>query len=102
MPEAKWYRVCPQHAVLQMDDTTVQVLKVAGIAAQNKSYMWVMRGGPPDQRSILFNYDPGWGQQVATRLIAGYQAICKRMHDMLVENLKMLRRHRTKAKRALS
>lgn len=62
-----------EYPVLQMDETTVQVLKEPGRTAQNKSYMWVMRGGPPDQRSILFNYDPGRGQQVATRLLADYR-----------------------------
>jgi len=35
--------------ILQMDETTVQVLKEDGRAAQTKSRMWVRRGGPPDK-----------------------------------------------------
>jgi Transposase IS66 family len=31
--------------ILQMDETTVQVLKEDGRAATAKSYMWVRRGG---------------------------------------------------------
>ena len=39
-----------------MDETTVQVLNEPGKTAQSKSYMWVMRGGPPGQSSIIFHY----------------------------------------------
>ncbi len=35
--------------IVQMDATTVQVLKEQGKAAQSKSYLWLQRGGPPDQ-----------------------------------------------------
>lgn len=61
------------YAVLQMDETTVQVLNEPDKRAQSQSYMWVMRGGPPDQSSIIYHYDPGRGQEVATRLLEGYQ-----------------------------
>ena len=33
--------------IVQMDETTVQVLKEPGKTAQSKSYLWVQRGGPP-------------------------------------------------------
>ena len=33
--------------IVQMDETPVQVLKEPGKVAQAKSYMWVMKGGPP-------------------------------------------------------
>jgi hypothetical protein len=56
-----------------MDETTVQVLNEPDKRAQSQSYMWVMRGGPPDQSSIIYHYDPGRGQEVATRLLEGYQ-----------------------------
>lgn len=32
--------------IVQMDETTVQVLKEPGKPAQSKSYLWVQRGGP--------------------------------------------------------
>jgi hypothetical protein len=56
-----------------MDETTVQVLNEPGKRAQSQSYMWVMRGGPPQQSSLIYHYDPGRGQAVAQRLLAGYQ-----------------------------
>lgn len=60
------------YPVLQMDETTVQVLNEPDKTAQSKSYMWVMRGGPPDQSSIIYHYDPGRGQAVPKRLLSGY------------------------------
>jgi len=59
--------------ILQMDETTVQVLKESGKTAQSKSYLWVQRGGPPQQPIILFDYDPSRSQAVPVRLLAGYQ-----------------------------
>jgi transposase len=76
--------------VLQMDETTVQVLKENGRAAQSESRMWVRRGGPPDKPVILFNYDPSRSGKVAWRLtedfkgylqsdgFSGYDAVGKR------------------------
>jgi transposase len=58
--------------VLQMDETTVQVLKEDGRAAQSKSQMWVRRGGPPDKPVILFDYDPSRSGAVPFRLLADY------------------------------
>jgi transposase len=76
--------------VLQMDETTIQVLKEDGRAAQSDSRMWVRRGGPPDQPVILFDYDPSRSGKVAWRLtqdfkgylqsdgFSGYEAVGKR------------------------
>ena len=76
--------------VLQMDETTVQVLKEDGRAAQSESRMWVRRGGPPDKPVILFDYDPSRSGKVAWRLtedfkgylqsdgFSGYEAVGKR------------------------
>ncbi len=58
--------------IVQMDETTVQVLKEPDKAAQSKSYLWLQRGGPPHQPIILFDYDPSRSQQVPTRLLEGY------------------------------
>lgn len=60
---------------LQMDETSVQVLKEPGRAAQSKSYMWVRRGGPPDKPVILFNYDPSRAGAVPWRLLKDFQGI---------------------------
>ncbi len=59
--------------MLQMDETTLQVLKEKGRAATSKSYMWVTRGGPPSSQVILFTYDPSRSSEVPLRLLADYE-----------------------------
>ena len=59
--------------VLQMDETTVQVLKEDGRAAKDKSFMWVRRGGPPGQSVILFDYATTRAGAVPMRLLEDYQ-----------------------------
>ena len=61
------------HDIMQMDETTVQVLKESGRKAQSKSYLWLQRGGPPQQPVVLYHYDPGRGAGVAKRLLAGFK-----------------------------
>ena len=75
--------------LIQIDETTVQVLKEPGKPATSKSYIWVQKGGPPNSPVILFDYDPSRSQQVPLRLLEGfqgylqtdgydgYQAVCK-------------------------
>ncbi|MDT8364703.1 MAG: IS66 family transposase, partial [Nitrosomonas sp.] len=60
------------HDILQMDETPVQVLKEPGKTAQSKSYLWLQRGGPPEQRVVLYDYDPGRGAGVPKRLLDGF------------------------------
>ncbi len=59
--------------MMQMDETTVQVLKEPNKTAQSKSYLWVQRGGPPAQRIVLYDYDPSRSQSVPQRLLAGFK-----------------------------
>ena len=59
--------------ILQMDETPVQVLKEPGKTAQSKSYIWLQRGGPPDQPVVLYDYDPGRGAGVPKRLLEGFR-----------------------------
>ena len=40
--------------LIQMDETTVQVLKEDGKAPTLKSYLWVQHGGPPVHPLILY------------------------------------------------
>jgi hypothetical protein len=58
--------------VILMDETTVQVLKEPGKTAQSKSYLWLQRGGPPDEPVILFDYNPSRAQTVPMELLAGF------------------------------
>jgi transposase len=57
---------------VQMDETPVQVLKEPGKVAQSKSYMWVMKGGPPLHPGIVYHYDPSRSQSVAETLLKDY------------------------------
>jgi transposase/uncharacterized coiled-coil protein SlyX len=74
---------------LQGDETRMQVLKEPGMEATGHKWIWVMRGGPPGQPVVLFNYDKSRGKAVAKRLLeyfegtyfqsdgyAGYDQIC--------------------------
>ena len=48
-----------KHSVLHVDETTVQVLKEPGRAAQSKSYMWLYRtSGEAKSQIILYDYQP--------------------------------------------
>ena len=42
--------------LINMDETTVQVLKEPGRKPENKSYMWVTVGSHGERKIILFNY----------------------------------------------
>ena len=61
------------HDIVQMDETPVQVLKEPGKVAQSKSYMWVMKGGPPAHPAIVYHYDPSRSQSVPEHLLDGYK-----------------------------
>jgi len=75
---------------LQADETRIQVLKETGKTAQSQSWMWVIRGGPPDKPSVLFDYDPSRAGSVPERLLmdfngilqcdgySGYASVCRK------------------------
>lgn len=62
-----------QYDIVQMDETRVQVLDEDNRLAKSQSWMWVIRGGPPGQPVVRFDYDPSRAGAVATRLLDGYQ-----------------------------
>jgi transposase len=57
---------------LQMDETTVQVLKEDGKKATSKSYMWV-RFAPGMNPIVLFDYFPTRSGQVPIELLEGFK-----------------------------
>ena len=74
-----------EYDYLQMDETTIQVLKEKGRKAQSKSFMWVRRGGEgrrpdrgkksggsPDNSIILYDYDQSRSGSVPLRLLEGW------------------------------
>ncbi len=58
--------------VIQADETRIQVLKEPGRPATSDKFMWVTLGGPPNQSSVLFEYDPSRSQEVPLRLLDGF------------------------------
>ena len=58
---------------LQLDETTVQVLKEPGRANTTISYLWVARGGPPAEPVLVYRYEPSRGGHVAAAIIGDYQ-----------------------------
>ncbi len=66
--------------IIQMDETVLKVLKEPGLKATSDKYMWVSRGGPPGQTSVLFEYDPSRKKEVTLRLLEDFSGVtCKPM-----------------------
>lgn len=61
--------------LINMDETTVQVLREKDRTAQSKSYMWVMTGGIEGNKVVLFNYAPTRKQETPVKLLEGYKGI---------------------------
>jgi transposase len=60
---------------LQVDETRLQVLKEMGKVATSDKWMWVIRGGPPGQPAVLFEYDPSRSEAVPSRLLESFQGV---------------------------
>lgn len=58
--------------VLQMDETTVQVLNEPGRDNGQKSYMWLARGGPPGQPAVYYEYHPTRASKHAKQFLTGF------------------------------
>ena len=61
--------------LIQMDETTLQVLKEKGRSPTTKSFMWVMRGGSPENPGVYFHYSPTRSGNVAIRLLKSYRGV---------------------------
>ena len=61
------------HDIGQADETGLQVLKEPGRRAENKSWLWIRRGGPPDKPVVLVNYSPSRAGAVAAELLDGFE-----------------------------
>lgn len=60
---------------LQLDETRLQVLKDTGKAATSDNWMWLIRGGPPEQPVVVFDYDASRSGEVPVRLLEGYRGV---------------------------
>ena len=58
--------------LINVDETTLQVLKEPGRRNTSKSYMWIYRGGDPEKPSLVYQYAPSRGGQVAEAFIGDY------------------------------
>ncbi len=61
--------------LIRADETTLQVLKEPGRAAQTKSYMWVFLGGPAGRPAVEYHYDPTREGRVAREYLRGYRGV---------------------------
>jgi transposase len=58
---------------VQIDETTLQVLKEPGREPESKSYMWVYRGGEPEKPSLIFQYYPTRSGDVPFEFLDDYE-----------------------------
>ena len=58
--------------VIQMDETTVQVIGEENRADTQKSYMWLARGGPEGHKVIWYEYHPTRAAYNAKEFLDGY------------------------------
>ena len=63
-----------QRSILHADETTVQVLREPGRAAETQSYMWLYRTGGADGLPIvLYDYQPGRAGEYPRAFLAGFR-----------------------------
>lgn len=58
--------------LINIDETTVQVMKEPGRSNTTKSYMWVFRGGDPEAPALLYQYHPTRSGSVASDFLKDY------------------------------
>lgn len=57
------------------DETTIQVLAEPGRAATTKSYMWVFRGGAPENPVVIYQYNQSRSGSVAKLFLDDYTGV---------------------------
>lgn len=58
---------------VQLDETTVQVMREPERANTAKSYAWVARGGDPEHPVIVYRYEPTRSGHVAQQILGAYR-----------------------------
>lgn len=59
--------------LINMDETTVQVMKEPNRSNTTKSYMWIYRGGDPDRPALVYQYHPTRSGKVVFEYLKGYE-----------------------------
>jgi transposase len=58
---------------INIDETTLQVLKEPGRDPTSKSYMWVFRKGDPEKQALVFEYHPTRSGDVARAFLGDFK-----------------------------
>ena len=64
-----------QSRVINIDETTVQVLAESGRAPTSKSYMWLFRRGDPEKAAMIYQYHPTRAGDVAREFLGDYEGV---------------------------
>jgi transposase len=59
--------------LVNIDETTVQVLAEPGRDPTTKSYMWIFRGGAPEKPALIYQYHPTRASTVAIEFLREYK-----------------------------
>ena len=66
-------RLIREGPIVNIDETTVQVLQEPGRADTQKSYMWIFRGGDPKRPVLRYQYHPTRAGSVPLSYLAGFK-----------------------------
>jgi transposase len=66
-------RAIREGPIVNIDETTVQVLQEPGRADTQKSYMWVFRGGDPERPVLRYQYHPTRAGSVPLSYLEGFK-----------------------------
>src|SRR5690606_1208519 len=59
--------------ILHADETTLQVLREPGKAAETKSYLWLYRTGRMGPPIVIFDYQPTRGGEHSRNFLTGFK-----------------------------
>jgi transposase len=66
-------RLIREGPIVNIDETTVQVLQEPGRSDHQKSYMWIFRGGDPDRPVLRYQYHPTRAGSVPLNYLQGFK-----------------------------
>jgi len=66
-------RAIREGPIVNIDETTVQVLQEPGRADTQKSYMWIFRGGDPERPVLRYQYHPTRAGSVPLSFLEGFK-----------------------------
>ena len=66
-------RAIREGPIVNIDETTVQVLQEPGRSDAQKSYMWIFRGGDPERPVLRYQYHPTRTGSVPLSYLDGFR-----------------------------